>query len=60
MPMSTAAQSQPAAGTLFDNLARIVGADHLLTDTESRTFYSTDVYQIVRTHSEISQKLHSI
>ena len=35
--------AQPAA--LLENLAAIVGAEFLLTDDESRTFYSTDVYR---------------
>ena len=29
----------------FESLAAIVGPDYLLTDDESRTFYSTDVYR---------------
>ena len=35
--------AQPAA--LLENLAAIIGAEFLLTDDESRTFYSTDVYR---------------
>ena len=34
---------QPAA--LLDSLAAIVGTEYLLTDDESLTFYSTDVYR---------------
>ena len=32
-------------GDLLDSLAAIVGPDHLRTDDESRTFYSTDVFR---------------
>ncbi|MFQ5635987.1 MAG: FAD-binding oxidoreductase, partial [Gammaproteobacteria bacterium] len=31
--------------SLLDALAGVVGSAHLLTDDESRTFYSTDVYR---------------
>ncbi len=32
-------------GSLLDGLARIVGPAHVLTDAESRRFYSTDIYR---------------
>jgi len=40
--MQQAAMTQSA---LLEALAAIVGAEYLLTDDESRTFYSTDVYR---------------
>ena len=42
--MSAVPQNLPATG-LLDGLAAIVGAAHVLTDDESRTFYSTDVFR---------------
>jgi len=46
MPMTT---STPVAAEQsavpLEALARIVGASHVLTDDEARTFYSTDVYR---------------
>ncbi len=43
--MSTTAQSRPATAALLEALARIAGPAHLLTDRESLTFFSTDVYR---------------
>ncbi len=37
--------STQAPAALLETLARLVGPDHLLTDDESRTFYSTDVFR---------------
>ena len=42
--MSVAPQNLPAASVL-EGLVAIVGSGHLLTDDESRTFYSTDVFR---------------
>jgi len=42
--MSAIPQNVTAAG-LLESLAGIVGADHVLTDEASRTFYSTDVFR---------------
>ncbi|MBL8201229.1 MAG: FAD-binding oxidoreductase [Chromatiales bacterium] len=42
--MSIAPGNVTAAG-LLEGLASIVGASHVLTDEESRTFYSTDVFR---------------
>ena len=38
-------QVAPAQTDLLDALAGVVGSDHILTDDESRTFYSTDVFR---------------
>ncbi len=42
--MSVAPQTLPATG-LLEGLAAIVGAGHVLTDDDSRRFYSTDVFR---------------
>jgi len=34
-----------STGSLFEDLAGIIGTENLLTDDDSRTFYSTDVYR---------------
>lgn len=43
--MSTDLLNVDAHGRLLEQLAAVVGADNLLTDDESRRFYSTDVYR---------------
>ncbi len=37
--------AEAAGGSLLAQLEGVVGADHLLTDDESRRFYSTDVFR---------------
>lgn len=43
--MNAAVPPAAAASGLLDSLARVLGPDHVLTDAESRTFYSTDVFR---------------
>jgi FAD/FMN-containing dehydrogenase len=43
--MNSGAQHGAGTADLPGTLARIVGAAHVLTDAESRTFYSTDVFR---------------
>ncbi|NNL99268.1 MAG: FAD-binding oxidoreductase, partial [Gammaproteobacteria bacterium] len=38
------AQARADAQTLTDRLAEIVGADHVLTDAESRSLYAQDIF----------------
>lgn len=43
--MTQAAPSTPTTGTVINALASVVGAEHLLTDSDNLTFYSTDVFR---------------
>ncbi len=43
--MSSAVSAPAGPGGLLEGLGSVVGAEHLLTDEESRTFYSTDVFR---------------
>ncbi len=43
--MTQSASSSAYTGSLNNALAAVVGADHLLTDSENLTFYSTDVFR---------------
>lgn len=43
--MSTDPTPAPTPDRIFAELERVLGAEHLLVDDESRVFYSTDVYR---------------
>lgn len=43
--MNASVPLSPTSAGLAASLAQIVGTAHVLTDTESRTFYSTDVFR---------------
>ena len=43
--MSTDPVTEPSPGRLLEQLSAVVGDDYLLTDDESRRFFSTDVYR---------------